>query len=47
MPDLHSSVSNPLVGGTHALGVIDGEGHRLFLVNVLARFKRIDEVLTM
>ncbi|HEY3836006.1 MAG TPA: hypothetical protein VGL72_05525 [Bryobacteraceae bacterium] len=43
VPDLHRALAGASVGGTHALGVIHGEGHGLFLVYVLAGVERCDE----
>jgi hypothetical protein len=45
--DLNGPLTGALVGLTHFLRVIDGERHGLFLVNVLARVKRGDEVLAV
>ena len=45
VPDLHRRLPRPLVRRAHALGVVDGERHGLFLVDVLAGFQRSDEML--
>ena len=47
MADLHGSSCRLLVRRPHPLGVIHGERHRLFLVDVLAGVERGGEVLAM
>ena len=47
MADLHCAISGFLVGCAHALGVVDGEGHRLFLVDMLAGFEGVGKVLAV
>src|SRR5262245_4031912 len=48
MADLHDVLAGVLLeGGAHTLGVVDGEGHRLFLVDMLARGQRVREVLAV
>ena len=46
MPDLHDALfAGVLVRGAHALGVVHGERHGLFLVDVLAGIERGGEAL--
>ncbi len=45
--DLHGALAGLLEGGAHALGVVHGERHGLFLVDVLAGVQRGDEVLAV
>ncbi len=48
VPDLHDMFAAVLTEGrAHALGVVDSERHRLFLINVLARVERGAEVFGM
>src|SRR5580658_6965938 len=47
MANLHGELGSLTVGGAHAFGMIYGEGHGLFLVDVLAGFNGVDEVLAM
>ena len=47
MADLHGALAGFLVGGAHALGVVDGERHGLFLIDVLAGIERGGEMLAM
>ena len=47
MADLYDSFWRLAVRGAHALGVIEREGQRLFLIDMLARFERIDKMLAM
>ena len=47
MPDLHRAFAGFLVRRAHALGVVDGERHGLFLIHVLAGVERGDEVLAV
>jgi hypothetical protein len=45
LDDLFAAYTKP--GGPHPLGVVNGEGHRFFLIDVLAGVERVDEVLGM
>jgi len=47
MTNLNSVLSGVAVSGAHALGMVDRKRHGLFLVDVLARAERIDEMLAM
>ena len=47
MPDLYDRFRRLPVRGAHAFGVIEREGQRLFLIDVLARFERIDKMFAM